>query len=36
MLASISKRTTLVLTHSHVYPSGMVALHYAVPGAAAV
>ena len=36
MLASISKRTTLVLTHSHVYPSGMGALHYAVPGAAAV
>lgn len=36
MLASISKRTTLALTHSHVYPSGMVALHYAVPGAAAV
>lgn len=36
MLASMSKRTTLALTHSHVYPSGMVALHYAVPGAAAV
>lgn len=36
MVASMSKRTTLALTHSHVYPSGMVALHYAVPGAAAV
>lgn len=36
MLASMSKRTTLALTHSHVYPSGMVGLHYAVPGAAAV
>lgn len=36
MLAPTSKRTTLALTHSHVYPSGMVALHYAVPGAAAV
>jgi dihydrofolate reductase len=28
-------RATLALTHSHVYPSGMVALHYAVPGARA-
>ena len=27
-------RTPLVLTHSHVYPSGMVALHYSVPEAA--
>ena len=27
-------RTALRLTHSHVYPSGMVALHYDVPGAA--
>lgn len=26
-------RTALALTHSHVYPSGMVGLHYAVPGA---
>jgi dihydrofolate reductase len=26
-------RTALSLTRSHVYPSGMVALHYAVPGA---
>jgi len=36
MLAPTSNRTTLALTHSHVYPSGMVALHYAVPVAAAV
>jgi dihydrofolate reductase len=28
-------RAALALTHSHVYPSGMVALHYAVPGARA-
>ena len=28
-------RTSLDLTRSHVYPSGMVALHYAVRGAAA-
>lgn len=28
-------RATLALTHSHVYPSGMVGLHYAVPGARA-
>lgn len=28
-------RTALRLTHSHVYPSGMVGLHYAVPGASA-
>lgn len=28
-------RAVLALTHSHVYPSGMVALHYAVPGARA-
>lgn len=27
-------RAALALTHSHVYPSGMVALHYAVPSAA--
>jgi dihydrofolate reductase len=26
-------RTALALTHSHVYPSGMVALHYTVAGA---
>lgn len=29
-------RETLTLTHSHVYPSGMVALHYQVRGARAV
>lgn len=34
LLASGPDRTALTLTHSHVYPSGMVALHYAVPGAA--
>jgi dihydrofolate reductase len=28
-------RATLALTHSHVYPSGMVALHYAVAGVTA-
>lgn len=28
-------RTALRLEHSHVYPTGMVALHYAVPGARA-
>jgi dihydrofolate reductase len=28
-------RATLALTGSHAYPSGMVALHYAVPGAGA-
>ena len=28
-------RATLTLTHSHVYPSGMVALHYAALGARA-
>lgn len=36
MLAPTSSRATLALTGSHVYPSGMVALQYAVPGAAAV
>jgi dihydrofolate reductase len=36
MLAPMTSRTTLALKHSHVYPSGMVALHYAVPSAAAV
>jgi len=35
MLAHMSGRTPLALTHTHVYPSGMVALYYAVPGAAA-
>lgn len=34
VLASMPERTPLKLTHSHVYPSGMVALHYSVPGAA--
>jgi dihydrofolate reductase len=29
-------RAALALTHSHVYPSGMVALHYEVPGARTV
>jgi len=33
MLASVANRAPLVLTHSQVYPSGMVALHYSVPGA---
>ncbi len=28
-------RAALAFTHSHAYPSGMVALHYAVPGARA-
>ncbi|HEY7896752.1 MAG TPA: dihydrofolate reductase family protein [Gemmatimonadaceae bacterium] len=35
MLAHTPDRTPLALTHTHVYPSGMVALYYAVPGAAA-
>jgi dihydrofolate reductase len=34
LLAPGPDRTALTLTHSHVYPSGMVALHYSVPGAA--
>jgi len=34
LLASGVDRTMLMLTHSHVYPSGMVALHYSVPEAA--
>jgi dihydrofolate reductase len=33
VVASLPERTPLTLTHSHVYPSGMVALHYSVPGA---
>jgi dihydrofolate reductase len=33
LLAPGPDRTALTLTHSHVYPSGMVALHYTVPGA---
>ena len=35
LLAPGPDRTPLALTWSHVYPSGMVALHYSVPGAAA-
>jgi len=35
MLAPTSGATPLKLTHSHVYPSGMVAVHYGVPGASA-
>jgi len=34
VLAPTPGRSALTLTHSHVYPSGMVALHYSVPGAA--
>jgi dihydrofolate reductase len=34
LVASGIDRTTLVLTRSHVYPSGMVMLHYSVPEAA--
>jgi dihydrofolate reductase len=34
LLAAGVDRTALALTRSHVYPSGMVALHYAVPDAA--
>jgi dihydrofolate reductase len=30
VVASIPERAPLTLTHSHVYPSGMVALHYSV------
>jgi len=30
LLAPMPSRTSLVLTHSHVYPSGMVGLHYDV------
>jgi len=32
-LLPTSIRTTMQLVHTQVYPSGMVALHYAVPGA---
>ena len=35
LLPADGLRATLRLTHSQVYPSGMVALHYAVPGALA-
>jgi dihydrofolate reductase len=34
LLSPVVDRTTLTFTHSHVYPSGMVSLHYAVPDAA--
>lgn len=33
VVASLPGRMALTLTHSHVYPSGMVALHYAAPEA---
>jgi dihydrofolate reductase len=33
-LLPVQLRSTLELVHSHVYPTGMVALHYTVPGAA--
>jgi dihydrofolate reductase len=32
LLLRATKRHALTLVHSHVYPSGMVALHYDVPG----
>lgn len=34
VVASLPERASLTLTHSHVYQSGMVALHYSVPEAA--
>jgi dihydrofolate reductase len=34
LLPVTRERSPLVLAHTHVYPSGMVALHYSVPGAA--
>jgi dihydrofolate reductase len=34
VVASLPERTPLTLTHSHAYPSGMMALYYTVPGAA--
>jgi dihydrofolate reductase len=34
VVAAMPNRASLRLTHSHVYPSGMVALHYSVPEAA--
>jgi dihydrofolate reductase len=33
-LLPVAIRSALKLLHSHVYPSGMVGLHYSVPGAA--
>jgi dihydrofolate reductase len=34
VVAVLPDRTPLKLTHSHVYPSGMIALYYSVPDAA--
>lgn len=34
VVTALPARASLTLTHSHVYPSGMVALHYSVPDAA--
>jgi dihydrofolate reductase len=34
LLSPVIDRTTLTFTHSHVYPSGMVRIHYAVPDVA--
>ena len=34
LLPGAESRAALALVHTHVYPSGMVALHYSVPGAA--
>jgi dihydrofolate reductase len=34
VVAFLPARVPLALTHTHVYPSGMIALHYSVPGAA--
>ena len=33
VVAAIPNRAALTLAHTHVYPSGMVALHYTVPAA---
>ena len=35
VVSPIPERAPLKLIHTHVYPSGMVALHYEVPGATA-
>ena len=34
VVAAMPNRAALTLANTHVYPSGMVALHYTVPGAA--
>jgi dihydrofolate reductase len=34
VVAFLPERTPLTFTQSHAYPSGMIALHYSVPGAA--